>query len=125
MQTAFEEIAVHVGNAYEVFCLAACAPSHFLRHHGRSQTSIARLLGSLQKVTTRKHVREETLEPSFQPSDYTQGTTTIERTQTSQLTLKKEVKRPSNTAHSQIFFRNFSLSLTLLLFVFFDPATQG
>ena len=30
---------MHVENAYETFCLAACAPSHFQRHHGRNAKS--------------------------------------------------------------------------------------
>ena len=56
MHTAYEEIAVHVETAYEVFCLAACAPSHFQRHHWRNQTSSARLLGSLQKNHRIRHI---------------------------------------------------------------------
>ena len=52
--------------------------------------------------------------PSFQLSDCTQRTKN-RRTQTGQHTLKRSDKG-LQTTHSQIYFRNFRLSLTLLLF---------
>ena len=52
------------------------------------------------------HVLKGGAQPSFQPSDWTQGTTKNRRTQTGQ---SKEEKRASHTTHSQILFRNFSL----------------
>ena len=57
-------------------------------------------------------------EPSFQPPDFSQGTTKVEGLRQANSKSKRREKS-LQTSHSQIFFRNFRLSLTFLLFFFF------
>ena len=91
---------------------------------GNKGTSPVLELLWLEKITAHSRDRRETppsdhsgpvLKGGAQPSF--QATSKNRRTQTGRFTLKRR-ETSLKTTHSQFFFRDFSLSLTLLLFLF-------